>query len=391
MPKEAFRTFRNISVLFGGTFAFIIGIIAIILLEKGLTLAEVGFYFALYSVSLLLLEVPTGAFADAYGRKKAIMIGFVFEVAFLVGLLLLPGGDILLPFAFVMALGDSMMSGSSEAYVVDMLSEKGKMDYTHKLLTSGVWWKHITFLLGSIVGGYVATFSVDYAIYICIAFSLAGFLYSAVRLTERKTGEDFETAEKRMTTKITKTVKQSMKNQALFTIHLLSLLLGLGTFGFFSYWQPIMQETAGWNTDLLGVFFSVISISMIMGSEISPHMKTKWSTVILIFIGMAAFLFGASYVAIPMVMAGLIILWEFLWGMYIPLEGAIINHNTPSELRATAISVKAMAYRAGWALFGVLIFFAGAEQPRFLWTLGAAFLMIGALFVLIKKPKDFRS
>lgn len=390
MPKQAFETFRNISVLFSGTFAFIIGILAIILLEKGLSLVEIGFYFALYSASVMLLEVPTGAFADAFGRKKAIMLGFILEVVFLGGLLLMPEGEILLVFAFLMALGDSMMSGSSEAYVVDMLSERGKMDYTHKLLTAGVWWKHITFLLGSIIGGYLATLSVNYAIMMCLAFAFAGFFYSWLKLTERKTGEDFETAEKRIVSKITRTINHSMKNHSLFTIHVLSLLLGLGTFGFFSYWQPIMRDVAGWDTGALGLFFAVISISMIAGSEVSPHMKTRWSTVIIIFISMALFLFAASYTIIPLAIAGLIILWEFFWGMYMPLEGAIINHNTPSELRATAISVKAMAYRAGWALFGVLIFFAGAEQPRSLWTFGAAFLMVGALLVLLKKPKELK-
>lgn len=387
MPKKAFETLRNISVLFGGTFAFIIEILAIMLLEKGLTLGEIGLYFGLGSLSLLLLEVPTGAFADAYGRKKAIILGFVFEIVFLAAFLFLPEGEIFLALAFVAALAESMMSGSIEAFVVDMLSEKGKMDYTHKLLTSGVWWKHLTFLGGAIIGGYLATISMDYPVIICLAFAIIGLVYSVLRLKEKHATKDFETSEKKIVKKIMMSLDFSVKNKSLRTIHILSLILGLGTFGFFTYWQPVMRDLAGWGTDSLGLFFAVISISMMVGSEISPRFKASWGNIVLIFMGMAVFLFAAGSVSVPFAVAVLIVFWEMLWGMYMPLEGAIINHSSPSILRATMISIKAMSYRFGWALFGFSVFAFGADSPRSFWIIGAVFLVIGALIILKKRSR----
>ncbi len=387
MPKEAFEIMRNITILQTASFAFIIGIASIILLDKGLNLATLGFWVMFYSASVLLLEVPTGAFADAYGRKNALIVGFIFQFVFLVGLLFAPNAAVLMAIAFFGALGDSMMSGSKEAHVVDILSERGKAGYTHRVLSSGLSWQQATFLIGSVVGGFMATFSVDYALILCMLFALLGFLYSVLGLKEKSSKKDFATAERSIISNMSKALKQSLKNAALRTIFILSLMFGLAAFGLFNYWQPVMRDTAGWDTFALGVFFSLISIMMIVGSRISHQLKADWNTVILVNLGFAVFLFLAGWVTAPITMMISILLWQVLLGINGPLGGTIVNRNTPSEIRATVLSLGAMSTRLGMVLFGFLIFFIGADEPRLFWIIGSGFLLLGALFVFFTKPK----
>jgi len=387
MPKKAFEVMRNITVLQTATFAFIVGIASIILLDKGLDLTTLGFWVMLYSASVLLLEVPTGAFADAYGRKKAIIVGFIFQFIFLAGLLLSPNTAILMAVAVLGAVGDSMLSGSKEAHVVDILSERGRAGLTHRLLSSGLSWQHSTFIIGSVIGGYIATFSIDYALLLCMLFAVIGFLYS-LGLSEKRKEKDFVTAEKNIFANMSRALSQSLKNPALRTIFILSLLFGLAAFGLFNYWQPVMREIAGWDTFAMGLFFSLISIMVIIGSRISPSLEAKWNTVILVYLGFGVLLFLAGWTPAPLAVAGFILLWQILLGINGPIGGTIVNRNTTSEIRATVLSLGALSTRLGMFLFGFLIFFIGADEPRVFWMIGAGFLLLGALLVLFMKPKS---
>jgi len=137
MPEIAKTVYRNLTILYGATFAFVAGTIAIIMLDKGLTIPQIGLYFALYSIVVFLLEVPTGAFADVYGRKNAIILSFVFQIIFWSGFLLLEKGAIFVGFAIFAAIADSFFSGSAEAHVVDILNERKQSRYIHQLLASG--------------------------------------------------------------------------------------------------------------------------------------------------------------------------------------------------------------------------------------------------------------
>ncbi len=386
MPKKAFEVMRNITVLQTATFAFIVGIASIILLDKGLDYTTLGFWVMFYSASVLLLEVPTGAFADAYGRKKAIIAGFVFQFLFLAGLLFSPNVAALMAVAVLGAVGDSMLSGSKEAHVVDILSERGRAGLTHRLLSSGLSWQHSTFIIGSVIGGYVATFSIDYALLLCMLFAVIGFIYT-LGLSEKRTEKDFVTAEKNIVANMSKALSQSLKNPALRTIFILSLLFGLAAFGLFNYWQPVMREIAGWDTLAMGLFFSLISIMVIIGSRISPYLEADWGTVVLVYLGFGVLLFLAGWTPVPLAAAGFILLWQILLGINGPVGGTIVNRNTPSEIRATVLSLGALSTRLGMVLFGFLVFFIGADEPRLFWIIGAGFLLLGALFVLFRKPK----
>lgn len=384
MPKKAFDTFRNISVLYSGTFAFMAGILSIILLQKGLDLSQVGFYLVLYSISVLLLEVPTGAFADAYGRKKAILLGFFLQVVFLSGFILLPNGSVFIAFAFIVAAADSMLSGSAEAYAIDLLSERGKLDYTHKLLASAKSWQFATFLIGSIIGGYVATFSIIYPVLLCIVFAVFGFLYSWMGLPDDRAKTNFVRSEKKILSNMSDALHYSLANASIRTICLLSLLMGLGSFGLFAYWQPVLKEFAGWNTDSLGVFFALISTSIILGSKISSYLRSDWNTLVLLLFGLFIFLLIAALIPMPLAIAGSIVLWELFWGAYITLENTITNYNATSELRATIISVRSMFYRLGWVVFGFVIALIGTGEPRLFWLMGALFLLVGSVVAFIQ-------
>ena len=46
--------------------------------ENGLSLSQIMILQSLYSIAAVLLEVPTGYFADVFGRKKTLALGGLF-------------------------------------------------------------------------------------------------------------------------------------------------------------------------------------------------------------------------------------------------------------------------------------------------------------------------
>lgn len=382
MPKKAFETFRVVSVLYAGTFAFMAGLLPFILLAKGMDAAAIALYFAIYSFTALVLEVPTGAFADAYGRKRAILLGFLLMCIFLPGFILLPGGWLFTLFAFVVAAADAFMSGSAEAYAVDMLYGRGKMDYTHKLLASSRTWKFGVFLLGSLIGGFAAQYSILLPAALCLPFAFGGLAYSWLWLEDDKKKADFEKAEKSLLRKMGLSLAVALQSPSIGAIYIITLLIGLGSFGLFLYWQIALHDAAGWGPDMMGFFFALISLAIIIGARLSSGLEAGWKSVALLMALLALLLGLAAWTPVPLAIAAFVLLWELAFGIYQPMEGSIINHNTEPSIRATVISVNALSYRIGWVVLGGLVALYSIGDPRELWYAGAVFFLMAAAMAL---------
>jgi len=379
MPKKAMRTYQILSLLYSGTFAFMAGLFPFILMAKGMDPSAIALYFAIYSFGALVLEVPSGAFADAYGRRNAIALGFLLQTVFLPAFILLPGGVLFTIFALVVAAADSMVSGAAEAYSVDMLHERDRMDYTHRLLSSGRTYKFALFLVGSLVGGLAGSISILLPALLCLPFALGGLLYSWFGLGDDSPKSDLGKAERSILKKMALSLQESVRSPSIGIVYLITLLLGLGTFGLFLYWQITLNAIAGWGPDMMGIFFALVSLCVIIGSKLSSSVRPGWKEVSIIMAVLALLLALAAWTAVPLLLAALILLWETVFGLYQPIEGAIINANTKSAIRATVMSVNALSYRVGWVILGLVVAFVYVPDLRILWYAGAAFIFLSAI------------
>jgi MFS family permease len=101
---------------------------ALLFADTGLTTAQVSSLFALWSVVAFAAEVPSGALADAWSRKRLYALG---ELLTAVGYLLWVLWPSYAGFAvgFVLwGLGGSLSSGSLEALLYDELAAEGRAD-----------------------------------------------------------------------------------------------------------------------------------------------------------------------------------------------------------------------------------------------------------------------
>ncbi|MCW5802065.1 MAG: MFS transporter, partial [Deltaproteobacteria bacterium] len=94
--------------------------------ERGLTFGERLGLAGLYSATIVLVEVPTGVFADRVGRRRAMIVG---SVAMVVSCAVAVGAHGFGAFAVaecLAALSMALSSGADSAYLHDLLQAHGR-------------------------------------------------------------------------------------------------------------------------------------------------------------------------------------------------------------------------------------------------------------------------
>ena len=101
--------------------------LVLIFLEKGLSFFEIGLLFGFREAAINLIEIPSGAVADTWGRRHAMMVSFaayvisfaVFGSATSIPLLFLA--------MFLFSIGEAFRSGSHKALIFSWLQSQDRL------------------------------------------------------------------------------------------------------------------------------------------------------------------------------------------------------------------------------------------------------------------------
>ena len=130
--------------------------------DNGLTYSQIAILKAIYSISIVVLEIPSGYLADVLGRKKTLIIGtilgfigfFTYSISYgLIGFII---AEIILGF------GQSLISGADSAMLYDTLDDLGKKDeytkYEGRVISIG----NLSETLAGIAGGILVGISLRF-------------------------------------------------------------------------------------------------------------------------------------------------------------------------------------------------------------------------------------
>ena len=103
-------------------------IVVIFFQSHGLSMKEVFLLQSVYSIAIVILEIPSGYLADVIGRKNSITIGTV--LGFIGFSIYIFTGDFwgFLVAEIIMGFGQSMISGADSAILYDTLLEAKEED-----------------------------------------------------------------------------------------------------------------------------------------------------------------------------------------------------------------------------------------------------------------------
>jgi len=358
---------------------------------NGLNSSEVYLIQAAFSAVLAFLEIPTGYFSDAVGRRASLIVGALL-IPIGIGVYTLSHGfwGFILAEVFL-AVGLSMRSGTDSAILFDTLVDL-KREKEHKKIEGETFFlQQLGLSSANIVGAFIATFSLrlTFAINIITSLTLLPLSFSITEpKRETRQAYNMKAHLKDMGKAMKYCVRHAViRNAALY----MALVNGIGMMGYWSYY--LYYTKLGLPTVAFGLLAATSSLVAGLGGKMAHVIERKQGERVAfclpLFISANYILIGwiANIWTIP-----LIFLNAFLWGFAIPLLRDVMHKNTHSNIRATVLSVTSMAGRLVYIalafIVGRIIHITSLETGFML--LGALFLIGGAypVWALTRKPAD---
>ena len=215
-------------------------------LEKGLSYFAIGILIGFREVCTNLFEIPSGAIADLYGRRRAMIFSFS---AYIASFIIFAVSESLFPlFAamFFYGLGDAFRSGTHKAMIFDWLRLQGRSDEKTKVYGFTRSWSQMGSAVSVLIAGALVFYSgnfvdIFYFSIIPYAMNIVNFFGYPARLDGDRQSEFSLKAVARM---LGSALKQSVQFPPLRRL----VFEGMGFEGMYKaskdFLQPILKQTA---------------------------------------------------------------------------------------------------------------------------------------------------
>ena len=362
-------------------------IYATYLQKHGLNLFEVNLVNAIYFTTLFVFEIPTGAFADIFGRKHSFVVS-----AAVVSLSMLVYGlsETFWGFAcaeVIAAVGMTFKTGAFQAWLVDSLKHQGFYGPLHRVFGRSAFYNQVGGCVGAITGAYAGAYydslpwligSLGMLVVTLIAhFSMREDYF--VRKSYSWSG-GFEAMKETAHTSF----RYAREDKAVRFILIATFVQIYSVQALNMYWQPFFRNHSI-KEEHLGFIYTGMMFFIAIGSFLAGRLKGsgKEKTVIyfsMLYVGATVLLATAS--PLLSVSLGFFLVHELGRGFWAPMADSYLHHRIPSEERATVMSFCSIAPHVGGAIgllaSGAIAEFFGIPTA---WTVAGSALLIGALVV----------
>ena len=142
---------------------------------EGISVAEIGILLAFWSASAIVLEMPSGALSDHFDRRVLLVVAPLLKALTFVCWGVANGNFWLYGLGFLFwSAGQALQSGTREALLYERMAEAGRSSEFDKVLGRDNAAEGLGIGAGALVGGFVAQFEMDWAIWSSIPPLLIG-------------------------------------------------------------------------------------------------------------------------------------------------------------------------------------------------------------------------
>ncbi len=314
--------------------------IVYLVVDRGFTLSEVGVAEAAFLIGLTILEVPTGAVADRYGRSKSLALGASTLIAALLIFAFATSFPLLLASFLLWAVADTLMSGADLALLYDSLTALDRQQEYEKLAGRGeaMLWGGAT--LAVLIGAPLAAqMSTQFTIFIG-AVTMAAAAAVALRMVEAPRHPQSLPAASYIAG-ARQAVRTAWALPAVRTAIIFTAVIGAGLGATNYLIQPFLLDKG----QEIDIAFSALQLpgllAAIVGSLLAFRLVSRAGPVAVLT---ALPLLGvAAYAALALIddlgAVGFLALLMLLQSMVQPIATGYINRRVPSDQRATILSL----------------------------------------------------
>ena len=344
--------------------------------SNGLSMKDIMILQAVYSIAIVILEVPSGYLADVIGRKKTLIIGAVFGVLGFTTYSLSFGFMGFLVAEIILGIGQSCISGADSAMLYDSLLEKGEeKKYTRfegQITSLG----NVAEAIAGIAGGLLAGITLR-APYLAQTFVAFIALPAAITLVEPSRKILLIKAGMKEIVHIARFalfIDRPLRRNILF-----SAITGTATLTMAWFAQPFFEYTRI-NIVWFGILWTTLNLTVALTSYTAHRLEKKLGQKHSILL--VAMLIPLGYIALSRFQTpgGLFVLYLFylVRGYATPVLKDYINRITASHIRATVLSVRNFVIRLLFSLTGPLL-----GWVKDVYSLPQALALAGIIFLVI--------
>lgn len=334
-----------------------------LLAARGFSVFEIGILESIFHVVSMCFEIPSGAVADAFGRKRTMAASEVLMILSILGMLCSDTFWSVAAAIGISALSYNMASGTREALAYDTLKENGQEQEYDRFASMEM----VIYRLGSatavfcaglaLILGYRRAYLLDLGMRsVCLLLTL-GLREPKLKEKEERNGNAKQDAERKgEDSKSSESVSEKLKNcvveslrflrshpETIGIIALNSLIGAVATLLLF--FLQARLPVYGLKTGLLGPSLFFMSVGAACGAKAITFFRKKgYKSIAVISICGVLAAFGILYTKQPY----LICLGGFLAAFsddFLEVRtDVLLNEKIPSAQRATLISVCSFAF-----------------------------------------------
>lgn len=317
--------------------------------ENGLDLHDIMVIQAIYSVTIALIEIPSGYAADVLGRKNSMVIGTFFGFAGMLIYTFASGFWGFLPAALCLGIGQSFISGSDTALMYDSLVAVDLKEKFIKFEGRSIALGNFAEATAFILGGFLAEISLRTPFYYQSIIAFIGFAVAFMLIEPPVSKMSY----KKPWANIRYIIKHSLKENIPLKWNIIySSVIGATTLVMAWFAQPY-YAALNMEVKYYGIVGAILNLAVAFTSFYAHRIEEKINTNKLLTFILIGLCFCYAFLGSFLNYWGLAILFLFylIRGIATPVLRDYINRFTPSEMRATVMSIRSFMIRVIFAIF----------------------------------------
>lgn len=364
-------------------------IFSLMLCRHGCSLQSLGLAISIFSVTIIAAEIPSGVFADMFGRKLSFIASCLVGVVS--GIIILTSHNfVTLAIGLVfLGLSTAFASGSLDALAVEAAVEHNGQSAMTKAIASVLTFQCIGLASGALAGGLLP-YTEGYLLHLlmrcivclitaCVALSLP---HEAVKGKAASRTSLFQ--------HLSQIAHILRMNPTLIIIVLCIVFASIVQSSLETYWQPQLAAIMANNMQTAsGILAAAAYLATTLGCLLLGRIKlsaSQHSRIVYFVIAsiIAVFVVLLSLASNLIAFSAIYIVLYLLIGMLSVSEQSIINSNVTNEIRASILSISSFAARTGVFLSGILCsFFIISGSISYVWRITAVITTVGLTVIFI--------
>lgn len=343
--SKARRQIKKLYILDGVGSMMIAGASWVALLAaRGYSTIEIGLLESIFHVASMLFEVPSGALADVFGRKKIMVASSVMSVISSIIMVLSNSFPTIALAMITNAFSYNLASGTREALAYDSLKEAGIEKEYDKFASNDMVIYEITSSAATLLAGVALMLGYKRAYIIDVLVGILAVIVAST-LMEARTDIHSETSIKKRFKEVSvESIRFIRENRRARLIICFNALIGAVDILILFFLQAKLPEM-GLNTLLLGPALFGMGLGAVVGAkviEFFPNVRYR-NICVFSFIGVALAM-SSVFTRNPYIMIVGGFVGAFADDFLEVRTDIVLNNMIPSNQRATLMSINSFTY-----------------------------------------------